>query len=38
MKNKRYYIENELKENIIVKLDGDEFLHLSKVMRSWQPI
>lgn len=34
MKNKRYYIENELKENIVVKLDGDEFLHLSKVMRS----
>jgi len=34
MKNKRYYIENDLNEKSIVRLEGEEFLHLSKVMRT----
>lgn len=34
MKNKRYYIETELDKNKTVRLDGEEFLHLSKVMRT----
>lgn len=34
MKEKRYYFNGELKENLVVLFDGDEFHHLTNVMRS----
>ena len=34
MKNKRYYVNQEIYENSDVKIEGDEFVHLSSVMRS----
>lgn len=34
MKNKRYFIEKDLNVDEKVILDGDEFLHLSRVMRT----
>lgn len=34
MKNKRYYVNQEIFENQTIKIEGDEFTHLSSVMRS----
>ena len=34
MKNKRYYVENEIRVGSCIKLEGEEFLHLSRVMRT----
>ncbi|MBQ9790909.1 MAG: 16S rRNA (uracil(1498)-N(3))-methyltransferase [Clostridia bacterium] len=34
MKNKRYYVNNEIFEDSDVTIEGDEFVHLSSVMRS----
>lgn len=34
MKNKRYYVSQEITENSNVKIEGDEFVHLASVMRS----
>jgi len=34
MKNKRYYVEKELMQGTDVMIEGEEFVHLSSVMRS----